>query len=78
MVPGNRLDLEVELTGQDGTTATFKGKGETGGATTVSARFTLDRYNLRDRNPALESADRRLVEHLRERAVLLLGPAARA
>src|SRR6478735_8545281 len=32
MDPGNRLDLEVELIGQDGTTATFKGKGETGGA----------------------------------------------
>src|ERR1700752_383369 len=39
MVPGHRLDLEVELLSQDGTTATFKGKGETGGATTVSARF---------------------------------------
>jgi 3-hydroxyacyl-[acyl-carrier-protein] dehydratase len=73
MEPGKQLHLEVELASQDGTTATFKGKGETGGASTVSARFTLDRYNLRDRYPALESADRRLVEHLRERAVLLLG-----
>jgi 3-hydroxyacyl-[acyl-carrier-protein] dehydratase len=71
MDPGKRLDLEVELLAQDGSTATFKGKGETGGATTVSARFTLDRYNLRDRYPALEAVDRRLVEHLRERAVLL-------
>jgi 3-hydroxyacyl-[acyl-carrier-protein] dehydratase len=73
MQPGNTLELEVELVAQTGTTAAFKGKGETGGASTVSARFTLDRYNLRDRNPALESADRRLIEYLRERAVLLLG-----
>jgi 3-hydroxyacyl-[acyl-carrier-protein] dehydratase len=73
MQPGHTLELEVDLVEQNGTTATFKGKGETGGASTVSARFTLDRYNLRDRNPALESADRRLIEHLRERAVLLLG-----
>jgi 3-hydroxyacyl-[acyl-carrier-protein] dehydratase len=73
MDPGKRLELEVELLGQDTTTATLKGKGETGGATTVSARFTLDRYNLRDRYPALEAADRRLVEHLRERAILLQG-----
>ena len=78
MEPGKQMTFEVELAGQDGTTASFKGKGETGGASTVSARFTLDRYNLRDRYPALESADRRLVEHLRERAVLLLGPSARA
>jgi 3-hydroxyacyl-[acyl-carrier-protein] dehydratase len=78
MEPGNQLAIEVELIGQEGTTATFKGKGETGGASTVSARFTLDRYNLRDRNPALESADRRLVEHLRERAILLMGPSPAA
>src|SRR5437868_11906050 len=71
MVPGNRLDLEVELLSQDGTTATFKGKGETGGAATVSARFTLDRYNLRDRHPALQANDQRLIDHLRERAIFL-------
>jgi 3-hydroxyacyl-[acyl-carrier-protein] dehydratase len=73
MEPGKQLHLEVEMVGQEGTTATFKGRGETGGASTVAARFTLDRYNLRDRHPALESADRRLIETLRERAVLLLG-----
>jgi 3-hydroxyacyl-[acyl-carrier-protein] dehydratase len=73
MDPGKQMDIEVELAGQDGTTATFKGRGESGGASTVSARFTLERYNLRDRYPALEAADRRLVENLRERAVLLQG-----
>ena len=58
--------------------ATFKGKGETGGAATVSARFVLDRYNLRDRHPALQANDQRLIDHLRERAVFLQGarPAA--
>src|SRR5213078_1791357 len=30
---------------------TFKGKGEMEGSSTVSAKFTLARYNLRDRNP---------------------------
>jgi 3-hydroxyacyl-[acyl-carrier-protein] dehydratase len=77
MDPGKQMTIEVELAGQEGTTATFKGKGETGGAATVSARFTLDRYNLRDRYPALEAADKRLVEYLRERAILLQGPAPR-
>src|ERR671923_1241859 len=32
MEPGRQLHLDVELVSQDGTTATFKGKGETGGA----------------------------------------------
>src|SRR5213076_2772587 len=78
MDPGKQMTIEVELAGQDGTTATFKGKGETGGASTVSARFTLDRYNLRDRHPALQANDQRLIDHLRERAVFLQGarPAA--
>src|SRR6202030_3502059 len=45
MQPGKQMKREVELAGLDGTTATFKGKGEVGGVSTVSARFTLDRYN---------------------------------
>ena len=37
------------------------------------ARFVLVRYNLRDANSALAGADRRLVEHYRELALLLQG-----
>src|SRR6266480_3720523 len=48
MEPGRQLCVEVELVGQDGPAATFKGKGEVNGVSTVSARLTLDRYNLRD------------------------------
>jgi hypothetical protein len=45
------------------------------GASTVSARFTLERANLRDHNPALQSLDERMVRQLRER-YLVLCPAA--
>src|SRR5207249_11387744 len=65
MQPGKQMNVEVELAEQNAATATFKGKGEVGGASTVSARFTLDRYNLRDRNPAFAPADERIVQHLR-------------
>ena len=65
MQPGKQMNVEVEVASQDGRTATFKGKGEVGGASTVSARFTLDRYNLRDRNPAFAAADERIVQDLR-------------
>src|SRR5437762_8238186 len=71
MEPGRQLRVEVELVGQDGPAATFKGKGEVNGASAVSARLTLDRYNLRDRNPAFAATDERIVGHLRGLCALL-------
>src|SRR5580692_9339156 len=65
MEPGRQMNIRVELVEQDANSATFKGKGEMDGQTTVVARFTVARYNLRDRDPALAAADERLVQHLR-------------
>jgi 3-hydroxyacyl-[acyl-carrier-protein] dehydratase len=64
MEPGRQMNIRVELVEQDANSATFKGKGEMDGQTTVVARFTVARYNLRDRDPALAAADERLVQHL--------------
>src|ERR1700676_2242492 len=65
MQPGGRMFASVELMEQEGRLATLKGKGEVEGSQTVSARFFLDRYNLKDRNPALEATDERIVSHFR-------------
>src|SRR5690348_7803461 len=65
MEPGRQMAIRVDLVEQDGASATFKGKGEVDGQTTVAARLTLARYNLRDRDPALKSSDERIVQHLR-------------
>jgi 3-hydroxyacyl-[acyl-carrier-protein] dehydratase len=65
MEPGKSLVVTAELIESDGSLATLKGKGEVEGNSTVSARFTLTRYNLRDRDPALEATDVKIVEHLR-------------
>ena len=65
MEPGRQLAVTVELIEQDASAATFKGTGEADGQATVSARLTLARYNLRDRDPALAAADERIVRHLR-------------
>ena len=75
MQPGHSLVLTVDMTetAADAAEVTFKGKGEMDGASTVSAKFTVARYNLRDRNPALEGVDRRIVEHLRAKALILTG-----
>jgi 3-hydroxyacyl-[acyl-carrier-protein] dehydratase len=73
MEPGRRLRVMVELVEQEGSLATFKGKGEMEGSQTVTARFTLLRYNLRDRNPAWQATDERLVYHYRNLYMLLRG-----
>src|SRR5262245_36242058 len=75
--PGRRLQVTVELVeqseGPEGVLATFKGKGEVEGNATVSARLTLVRYNLRDRNPALRAVDEQIVRHLQALHGLLRG-----
>jgi 3-hydroxyacyl-[acyl-carrier-protein] dehydratase len=75
MDPGRRMAITVELVeesqGPEGPLATLKGKGEVDGNPTVSSRFTLVRYNLKDRSPALQDADDRIVAHLRAQCRLL-------
>ncbi len=73
MEPGRRMVLTAELQEQNGSLAVFKGKGEVEGNQTVSARITLERYNLADRNPALRPLDERLVAQLRGSYALLRG-----
>src|SRR5205823_11043509 len=72
MEPGRRMTITVELAEQAAGTATLRGKGEADGQTTVSAKLTLGRYNLRDRDPALQTVDEELVRQLRARYALLL------
>lgn len=71
MEPGRQMKVTVELVEQAEGTASLKGKGEADGQTTVSARLVLARYNLRDRDPALQEVDERLVRQLREQYALL-------
>ena len=73
MEPGRQMSITVELSGQDAGSATLKGKGESDGQTTVSARLTLARYNLRDRDPALQTVDEELVRKLQAQYALLRG-----
>ncbi len=78
MEPGRRMTVSVELVERDGGLATLKGKGESEGQTTVSARVVLASYNLRDRDPALRATDERIVRHLRELYDVLRLPAPSA
>jgi 3-hydroxyacyl-[acyl-carrier-protein] dehydratase len=75
MQPGFSLVVTVDMmeTSFEAPEVVFKGKGEMEGASTVSAKFTLARYNLRDRDPALEAVDNRIIDHLRSVHLVLKG-----
>jgi 3-hydroxyacyl-[acyl-carrier-protein] dehydratase len=74
MEPGRRMTVTVEVVEERGPLAVLKGKGEAEGNQTVSARLTLDRYNLRERNPDWQAVDERLLTHCRNLyAVLRAG-----
>jgi 3-hydroxyacyl-[acyl-carrier-protein] dehydratase len=69
--PGRQLQLHVELVEHGPRESTFKGKGVIDGQMMVSGRFTVDRFNLRDRDPNLHSTDAALVAGLRDLFVTL-------
>jgi 3-hydroxyacyl-[acyl-carrier-protein] dehydratase len=75
MEPGRTLVTTVDIAEGigPGQTVTFKGKGEMDGQSAVSARFTVVRYNLRDRDRALDAVDRRIVDRLKEHYLVLSG-----
>src|SRR5262249_51035238 len=64
--PGRQLVLKVEILEHGERETTFKGEGVVNDQTMVKGRFTLTRYNLRDRNPALHATDVSIVAHLRD------------
>jgi 3-hydroxyacyl-[acyl-carrier-protein] dehydratase len=65
MEPGKQMSISVELSERQEGLATFKGKGEVEGQSTVSAKVTLATYNLQDSDPSLAATDERIVQHLR-------------
>jgi len=66
MEPGRQLVATVEMTERNDRLATFKGRGEIEGNPTVSARITLETYNLRDQDPSLETIDQKVIAHFRD------------
>src|SRR5207249_2290653 len=50
MEPGRQMAVSVELVERTPAAATFKGRGEVEGQSTVSARLVLASYNLQDKD----------------------------
>jgi 3-hydroxyacyl-[acyl-carrier-protein] dehydratase len=64
--PGRQLELRVELVAHDPRDCVFKGVGMIDGQEMVKGRFSLTRYNLRDKNPELHGTDASIVSGLRD------------
>ena len=77
MEPGKTLvvtaELQEKVDSTDPRAAAIKGRGECEGAAVVAARVILTRYNLRERNPDLQSADERIIRHLKRQYAVLRG-----
>ena len=64
--PGKQMLITVELIEKTADLAVFKGKGEMEGQSTVSARITLARYNLRDKDNSFKDTDEKMIAHYKE------------
>jgi 3-hydroxyacyl-[acyl-carrier-protein] dehydratase len=64
--PGKTLHVTTELHGWNDGECTFKGSGTVDGASAVSARLTLERFNLADRNPRFKESDEIQIRSARE------------
>lgn len=64
--PGQTLVVNVELLSLEGRFAKLKAQGSVDGQPNVSARLTLEKYNLAQAHPARAEADAVIVARLRE------------
>ena len=73
VTPGRQLVLDAEITRQTETETELKGKGTVDGVSAVAGRITLERYNLKDRDPVLQELDREIVAGLKTRFLGIAG-----
>jgi len=73
--PGQTLTVTATLHSRGEREYVFKGTGTVEGASAVSARVTLEQFNLAERNPDFEASDRKRVEQLRRQFAEIWTPA---
>jgi 3-hydroxyacyl-[acyl-carrier-protein] dehydratase len=74
--PGKTLTVAIEVLSQDESTTKVKATGKVGERTSLTARLTLERYNLADRLPHGAALDARVRAEMR-RLWSILYPAPR-
>ncbi|MBI3467029.1 MAG: beta-hydroxyacyl-ACP dehydratase [Planctomycetes bacterium] len=71
VTPGHQLRIEAQVARHTESETELRAKGTTDGVAAVSGRITMERYNLRDREPALQGADRDIVAFYKKQFPLL-------
>ena len=74
--PGKTLTVSIDVLSQDESTTKVKATGKVGDRTSLTARLTLERYNLADRLPHGAALDARVRAEMR-RLWAILYPAPR-
>jgi 3-hydroxyacyl-[acyl-carrier-protein] dehydratase len=72
--PGMCLVVNVEIQNWKENTCTVQGTGTVNGGSAVSAKLTLEQFNLADRDPELANADAYEVRKLKELFAQLWSP----
>lgn len=72
--PGKTLNIQVDLQSSDETSCVLQGIGTVDGGTAVSAKLTLEKFNLADRNPEMKRIDDLQREKLKELFNVLWDP----
>jgi 3-hydroxyacyl-[acyl-carrier-protein] dehydratase len=72
--PGHVLTITAEIQKLEEREAQLKTQGSVDGHTAVSARLTLERYNLADTRPMLAGTDRYLRQRAKSQLALLYQP----
>ena len=66
VTPGNSLIVKMAVRKQEGFIWDFNGSGTVNGDSAVSAKVTLEVFNLSDRNPSLSESDALRRQHFRD------------
>ncbi|MDB5351033.1 MAG: 3-hydroxymyristoyl/3-hydroxydecanoyl-(acyl carrier protein) dehydratase [Planctomycetota bacterium] len=64
--PGRQLQIRAQIVEHGPSETSFKGEGVIDDQVMVKGRFTLTRYNLREKNPTLVGTDASIVAGLRD------------
>ncbi|MFV0446200.1 MAG: 3-hydroxyacyl-ACP dehydratase FabZ family protein [Planctomycetaceae bacterium] len=78
VAPGKTLDVECTLHKREDRLYTFKASGSVDGSSTITARITLEQFNLADNNPDFARSDEQRISKLREQFGTLWRPGTTA
>lgn len=74
VTPGRRLDVSVNVHEWTDNEVVFKGSGTVEGSSAVSAKITLERFNLSDHNADMAKSDAFRIEKMREQFAQIWSP----